>query len=378
MKKKLIIHNGNISIGGQEKMLIEFLNILDFKKYEVLLLIEENNGERNHYLEKIPKWINYKFLTTEEFMKKIENNKKSKNILRKIYYSFLLKQKKKIALNELKKNLEFSNIIIDYDMGLLRNLHKIDLKNKVLVGWSHAGEGELPKNKTKRENIEKYDYIITINEKMKNGYEKNTKHPKILKIYNFLDLNLIREKAKEKLEEINNKYIINIGSLTKNKNQKFLIEVFKVLKEKYNREEKLIILGEGREKENLEKLIRDFNLEKEVFLLGQKENPYKYIKKSLFYILSSQAEGFSLTLLEAMSLKKMVISTISNGPKEIIGDNKYGIIVENDIEQMAQVIDFYLNNVKERVKYEEMSFERSKVFSKEIGKKNVEEFIEKL
>ena len=378
MKKKLIIHNGNISIGGQEKMLIEFLSILDPKKYDVLLLIEEDNGERNDYQERIPSWIKYKFLTTKEFMNKIEITKKSKNILMKFYYSFLLKRKKKIALNEFKKYSSFSDIIIDYDMGLLRNLHKIDLQNKILVGWSHAGEGELSKNKNKRKNIEKYDYIVTINEKMKKGYEQNTSHPKILKIYNFLDFDSIQNKAKEKIEENYKEYIINVGSLTDNKNQEFLINIFKILKEKYNRQEKLLIIGEGKTKEKLEYQIKKLRLEKDIFLLGQKKNPYKYVEKSLMYVLSSKTEGFSLTLLEAMNLKKMVVSTISNGPKEIIQNNKYGVLIEDNIEKAAQVINFYLNNVEEKEKYEKLSFERSKIFSKEIGQKKIEEFIEKL
>ena len=149
MKKKLIIHNGNISIGGQEKMLIEFLKVLDPNKYDILLLIEENNGKRNDYINDIPSWIKYHFLTSEKFMEKLEKNKKSKNPIRKFFYSLLLKRKKIIAINELKKYLDFSNILIDYDMGLIRNLHKLNLKDKILVGWSHAGEGVPLKSKQK-------------------------------------------------------------------------------------------------------------------------------------------------------------------------------------------------------------------------------------
>ena len=52
-------------------MLIEFLNILDPTKYEVLLLIEENKGKNNDYIDEIPKWINYKFLTSEKLMEDI-------------------------------------------------------------------------------------------------------------------------------------------------------------------------------------------------------------------------------------------------------------------------------------------------------------------
>lgn len=378
MRKKLLIHNGNISIGGQEKMLMEFLNILDSKKYEILLLVEENNGKRNDYIDRIPKWVDYKFLTTEEFMNKIEKYQGSKNFLEKLYYSHLLKLKKKISLKELKKYLNFSDIIIDYDMGLLRNLHKINLQNKKIIGWSHAGSGELLKKKQKRENVNKYDCIVTINETMKNGYLKNYNNKEVVKIYNFLDFDLIEKKAEEKLEKDYGKYIISVGSLTENKNHKLLINAFKILKDKYKVSEKLLIAGEGKERENLEKQIRELNLENDVLLLGQKENPYKYIKNSELYVISSKDESFSLTLVEAMFLKKLVISVKSNGPIEILKNNKYGVLVENNADEMAEKINYYLENKDERKKYEELGYERAKDFSKENGKKIIEEFIDRL
>lgn len=378
MRKKLLIHNGNISIGGQEKMLMEFLNILNSKKYEILLLIEENNGKRNDYIDRIPKWIDYKFLTTEEFMNKIEKYQSSKNFLKKLYYSHLLKLKKKISLKELRKYLNFSDIIIDYDMGLLRNLHKINLQNKKIIGWSHAGSGELLRKKQKRENVNKYDCIVTINETMKNGYLKNYNNKEVVKIYNFLDFDLIEKKAEEKLEKDYGKYIISVGSLTENKNHKLLINVFKILKDKYKVSEKLLIAGEGKERENLEKQIRELNLENDVLLLGQKENPYKYIKNSELYILPSKSEGFSLTLVEAMYLQKMIISTHNNGSEELVKENKYGVLIENNADKMAEKINYYLKNRDERKKYEELGYERAKDFSKENGKKVIEEFIDRL
>ena len=379
MKKKLLIHNGNISIGGQEKMLMEFLNILDSKKYEILLLIEENNGKRNDYIDRIPKWIDYKFLTTEEFMNKIEKYQSSKNFLEKLYYSHLLKLKKKISLKELKKYLNFSDIIIDYDMGLLRNLHRINLQNKKIIGWSHAGSGELLKKKQKRENVNKYDCIVTINETMKNGYLKNYNNKEIVKIYNFLDFDLIEKKAEEKLEKDYGKYIISVGSLTENKNHKLLINTFKILKEKYRISEKLLIAGEGKERENLEKQIKELNLGNDVLLLGQKENPYKYIKNSELYILPSKAEGLPLTLLEAMRLRKMVICIKNNGTNEVLENGKFGeFMLEDDIDKTAEKINYYLKNKNERKKYEELGYERAKDFSKENGKKVIEEFIDRL
>ena len=307
LKKRLIIHNGNISIGGQEKMLIEFLNILDPTKYEVLLLIEENKGKNNDYIDEIPKWVDYKFLTSEKLMEDISLLKNKKNIFTKLYYSILLKKKKNVAIKEFEKNLNFGDIIIDYDMGLLRNLHKLPLKSKTLIGWSHAGEGTLPKNKQKRKNIEKYNYIVTINDVMKKGYEKNLNDPKILKINNFMNFDKILEKSNEEVKEYG-EYIISVGSLTENKNHILLIEAFGELKKEKNIKNKLIIIGDGKEKEKLKKRIDELALNEDILLLGQKQNPYKYMKKSKLYVSTSKNEGLSLTSIEAMVLQKMVIA----------------------------------------------------------------------
>ncbi|MGL6023126.1 MAG: glycosyltransferase, partial [Cetobacterium sp.] len=121
--KKIIIHTGSLKIGGQEKMLSELLKVINLNKYKILLLIEEDCGIKNIYEKDIPNSVEYKFLTTEKFMQKLEKYKSSKNLIHKILYSVLLKSKKKIAIKNLKKNLNYSDIIIDYNLGLLRHVN---------------------------------------------------------------------------------------------------------------------------------------------------------------------------------------------------------------------------------------------------------------
>jgi glycosyltransferase involved in cell wall biosynthesis len=378
LKKRLIIHNGNISIGGQEKMLIEFLNILDPTKYEVLLLIEENKGKNNDYINEIPKWINYKFLTSEKLMEDISLLKNKKNIFTKLYYSILLKKKKNVAIKEFEKNLNFGDIIIDYDMGLLRNLHKLPLKSKTLIGWSHAGEGTLPKNKQKRKNIEKYNYIVTINDVMKKGYEKNLNDPKILKINNFMNFDKILEKSNEEVKEYG-EYIISVGSLTENKNHILLIEAFGELKKEKNIKDKLIIIGDGKEKEKLKKRIDELALNEDILLLGQKQNPYKYMKKSKLYVSTSKNEGLPLTSIEAMILQKMVIAVENNGTRELLDKNSiYGKLIKNEREDLKKELYYFLINDEERKKYEVKGFERTKNYDRNIVKGEIERFIDEL
>lgn len=378
MKKRLLIHNGSISIGGQEKMLVEFSKALSPEKYEILLLVEQNIGDEKSYIEEIPEWIRYSFLTSQNLSRSLEKSRHSKNPLKRAWYSFLLREKKRRATREIQKYLDFSDIIIDYNMGLLRNLHKLNLKGKILVGWSHAGNGELPKSKQKRENQERYDYIVTINERMKRGFEKNTTHPKIEKLYNFMGLENIVEKSEVEIAE-DFRYILSVGSLTENKNQSLLIDVFSELKKEQNIPEKLVLIGEGKERESLENKIKNLGMEKEIFLLGARLNPYNYIKRAELYIVTSKEEGFSLTTLEAMTLKTMVIATKTDGTREILGeDSKYGKLVENSKEELKKEIAYYLKNIDKRREYEELAYKRAHDFSKENAVAKIEEFIDKL
>ena len=90
-------------------------------------------------------------------------------------------------------------------------------------------------------------------------------------------------------------------------------------------------------------------MEKEIFLLGARLNPYNYIKRAGLYIVTSKEEGFSLTTLEAMTLKTMVIATKTDGTREILGeDSKYGKLVENSKEELKKEIAYYLKNIDKR------------------------------
>ncbi len=92
----------------------------------------------------------------------------------------------------------------------------------------------------------------------------------------------------------------------------------------------LVILGIGEEQDKLEKKILDLKIETKVHLFGFKENVWDYISNAKFSVLSSQYEGFPMTILESLSLGIPVISfDCESGPNEMIINNHNGILVEN-------------------------------------------------
>ena len=213
---------------------------------------------------------------------------------------------------------------------------------------------------------------------MKKGYEKSTKRPHIVKLYNFMGLESIIEKSKIAIPE-KFKYIVSVGSLTDNKNQGLLIDVFYELKKECCIDEKLVLIGEGKERARLEEKVKNLGMEKEIFLLGAKLNPYNYIKDAELYVVTSKEEGFSLTTLEAMTLKTMVIATKTDGTREILGeDSQYGKLVESSKEELKREILYYLKNREKRRVYEELGYTRAKDFSKDNAITKIEEFIDRL
>ncbi len=152
----------------------------------------------------------------------------------------------------------------------------------------------------------------------------------------------IMNKKKEKFDErsIENKnYYLAIGRLTKQKNFKFLIEVFSEFLK--TNDSKLIIIGEGEEKDSLQKFIKKKNLKNRVVLIGFKNNVFKYLEKSKCFILSSLWEDPGFVLVESAYMNTPIISSdCENGPKEILGFGKNGILFKSN--NKASLLDALL------------------------------------
>ncbi len=146
-----------------------------------------------------------------------------------------------------------------------------------------------------------------------------------------INISKINLKKKEKIEEIFEKkeFVINVGRLTKQKNQKFLIDGFSLIKKKHSNL-KLLILGEGELNKLLKLYVKKLNLENDVYFLGQKDNVFKYFEKSICFLLTSRWEDPGFVLIEAAASKTPIISSdCKNGPREFINNNQRGYLYQN-------------------------------------------------
>jgi len=132
--------------------------------------------------------------------------------------------------------------------------------------------------------------------------------------------------------------ILGMGRLTQQKDFPTLIQAFSEVRKQTAC--RLVILGEGRQRENLAKLVADLDLEKNVSLPGFVDNPYAWLARSSLFVLSSKWEGSPNALTEALALGIPVVSTnCRSGPCEILQGGKYGeLVAVGDWKALAQAM----------------------------------------
>lgn len=187
--------------------------------------------------------------------------------------------------------------------------------------------------------------IISVSNGIKKKIISNTAYSNVETIYNPID-NVSIELASKEAMDIDFKYVLAVGRMQGN------IKQFDKLIECYAQSElptnniKLIILGEGLLKNNLEELVRKFNLEELILFKGNVDNPFKYYKNAFYTGLTSKNEGFPMALIESLACGTPVVSfDCMSGPSEIIVNNKNGILVENqNFEKFTLAMNKMINN----------------------------------
>ena len=167
--------------------------------------------------------------------------------------------------------------------------------------------------------------------------------------------------------QANTKVVMAVGRLTEAKNFSFLIRSFAKLHQAHS-ETRLLILGEGELRAELEQLIQDLNLVDVVDLAGFDPNPYAYFKYADLFVLSSNWEGLPGVLIQALASKIKVVSTnCPSGPMEILVNSKFGLLVEcNDETAMTSAMQKAL--FEDYVDYSDAEFEQH---CSQFHKKNV-------
>ncbi len=222
----------------------------------------------------------------------------------------------------------------------------------------------------------KLERIITVSDAVREEILREYKlvpSNKIIRIYNpVVELGHCHFERCE-AKETRKKIILGCGRLSPEKGFLFLIQAFAILSEKYA-DLKLVIIGDGEQSQELEKLITELNINDKVSLPGYQSDPFQWYRQADVFVLSSLSEAFALVLVEAMSCGVTPVSTHLPGPMEIIDGGRFGYVVPvGDVDKMAEGIERALQNPIDA----KILRERASCFSVENSIKQYVDLIEK-
>ena len=338
--KKIIFFGYTLEVGGAEKVLCDYINILK-DKYKIDLCLLQNIGE---FKKDIPKSVNI-----------IELRKGNLTYIPFRYFSFW----RKYVINKIVKKGNY-DVAIGFLEGRSATWVADINKNIKKIAFIHNDVNKFDIGISEKEILDTYnkiDKIITVSEVAKESFCKkyNFKKENVQVLYNLIDEKNILEKSKENIEKNEVFTFVNVGKMRKQKRQDRLVEIARDLK-KEGYKFKIQIIGNGPEENNIKNLVKEYNVQDVVDLKGLQLNPYPYIKNADVVVVSSDFEGYSIAIKEALLLKKVVISTDVSGVKEMFEAGKYGIITKVDTEDLK-------NKMKE-------------VLDKKIDLKNIEKNLE--
>ena len=326
-QKRLIIFMPSMDGGGVEKNLVIIANFLS-KYIKYLTLITFDDGFNKQFSKRI-KIINFKK----------QGNKKYSKYIKYLVCLFILS--KEILINKNTSVLSFQANIYCLILSKILGFNTVIRSNSSPTGWTN----NLVK-KTIFKIFFKFAKKIIVNSKeVKKEIDKEY-NVKSEVIYNPLNVVEIHKKSKERIninffKKQKTLKIINIARFTDQKDHLTLLKAFKDVAKTI--QVRLLIMGYGANKKIIDDFILNNKLNKIVKVIPFQKNPYKYLKQSDLLVLTSIYEGLPNVILEAMSLKKFVISSnCPTGPKEILENGRLGMLfkIKNYKQLTNKILEF--------------------------------------
>jgi len=325
-KGNILLIIDSMGIGGAEKVTLTLAQGFINEGYNVDLIVCDNiiefdipNNIRLHILD-----FKKSFMDYTRYSRKLHNmvddikNKNNKN------FDLILVELQKAT--RLMKNYKHPNIYFTVQSTLSQSAFKNRIGLRLYL---------------KRKNLQKiYNNLNIIT--CSDGIRKDLINiiginPKSIQtIFNPVDIDEINKLSLKNSPINQNDYIVHIGRFAKVKRHDILIKAFA----KSNINTKLVLVGDGEEKENIITLIKELKIEDKIILTGFQKNPYPILKNAKLFVLSSEYEGLPTVLIEALALNTLIISTnCKSGPNEIMTNELHKYLTEvNNIEKLSNMM----------------------------------------
>jgi glycosyltransferase involved in cell wall biosynthesis len=357
---KLLFNTGVFGKHGIERALTNILLELPQTDNTYILHNIYELEHKSPFLTEICDVVSYDCaLPRKSFWGNLHMNRK-KSIIHKLLDAIGLFEIHKLIAKNI--NLHQADIVVDYDLSLLRSAHLI---NAPKIGFFHFRPKRFRnggQNKLRRigERLKHYQKLLVLCDEMYQEacYVWPHLKDKLLVLPNPIDLDLLLRKSACSIDFPANlssgEYFASVARLTHQKNIHLLIRSYAKARELGCRWP-LAIIGDGEDKVDLLVLSKELGLEKNIHFLGYQINPHPFLAKAGVFVMSSREEGFPVSLLEAMALECPIISlACPTGPADILQNGKLGKLIsftEDNTNELGLAMFEMSNNAALRKNY---------------------------
>jgi glycosyltransferase involved in cell wall biosynthesis len=234
------------------------------------------------------------------------------------------------------------DVFIDYhDFGFYDDFKHI--KNAKKIAWFHSSINVF-KERNFINKLERYNKTVVLTDEFIKAFHKAfpDQDANLVRIYNPIDIEQIKEKAKEKYKKITGDYFCSVARLSWDKDIITLLKGFDLfcgMHKKTNA--KLVIVGDGKKAREYKAYAKKLKSSNQIIFVGATKNPFVYMKDAKANILSSFGEGFALVLVEGASVGTLnIASACQCGPRELLLNGKAGLLFEpGNAEDLAKCMN---------------------------------------
>jgi glycosyltransferase involved in cell wall biosynthesis len=348
---RILFHIDDFGRGGTETALISWLNTLDRRLFSPSLAVTYPTDDLTYWRgHSIPEDVPIHILASSWWMCHLHRVGRRRKLapLEKIVHKLLTH----CAIRPLvdRRFLRLArkyDVVCDFDLSMRRIVGRASVP---CIGISHysfsARWGKKPAAYVARrvKQLARYAAIAVLTPDML----REARHAfcdtgvRLEELPNVIDIKAIRQKAESIVRLPPSPFLVSVARLDEGqKDHATLLRAYAKVRAHRSSMADLVLIGDGPDREGLERLVDDLGIRAFVRFLGFCPNPFPYIRAALALVLSSRYEGFGMVLGEAMALGTPVISTdCPTGPRDLLDGGKAGLLVApGDVDGMADAID---------------------------------------
>ena len=394
MKKKILFVINTLGHAGAEVALSGLLNALDKTKYDISLYVLLGQGELMSQIPPEVKILNKKYNELSVLCAQGKRNM-MKTVLKSCLRRATIIRRFPYIIKNLFKMIKNKQILTEKLLwrivadGADRFSEEYDLAVAYLEGGSAYYTADYVKAKKKAAFVHVdyikagysrsldlksymfYDRIFAVSDEVKQSFLKV--YPEFFSktkiFHNLIDIEKIKKRAAEKggfEDNFDGIRLLTVGRLTWQKAYEVAIDAMALLKKQYNNV-KWYVLGEGSQREFLEKRISKLKLEDDFILMGAVNNPFPYYVQCDIYVHATRFEGKSIAIQEAQTLGCAIVASDCSGNREQINNEEDGLLCQFDAVSIKNAILELINDKEKRVRFGEAAANRKLIYEEDMG-----------